>query len=116
MSYYPHLSNFYSSIGTKSGGTVKPEDGTVNAFMAINTGTADKYLMFFDAIVAPVTNALPLAVFPIYQRNGYLEITPAIIGAGGIPFTSGIAWGFSTNALSYQPATATECIINMFWG
>lgn len=115
MAQYPSFSNTYSSIGEASTGLVKLGQASALVITALNVSPNDCFLMFFDRSTLPTTGSKPKLVLPVYKTNGYSELTETILGSGGLVFNLGLTWGVSTNALTLQPALATDCVLTIGW-
>lgn len=115
MSQYPSFSNVYSSIGEAATGLVKIGNASMLVVTALNVSTADVFLMFFDRAALPTGGLKPRWVLPVYKNNGYSELTETLLGQGGLVFDRGLTWGVSTNALTLQPSSATDCVLTIGW-
>ncbi len=112
---YPRIYNRYTSMGNKSAGVISADSGLVWSATAINTATSDRFFQLFDRETLPTTGEIPIVTIPVYQNNGYTELDDRIMSESGLPFDEGIAWGFSTSAASYQPASVTDGVISVNW-
>jgi hypothetical protein len=81
----------------------------------INTATTDRFFQLYDRKILPEVNDKPLFSIPVYQNNGYTELTQFNIGRAGIGFDRGICWAFSTSAGSYQPAAVGDAVVTLVW-
>lgn len=115
MANYPRLTNLYKSIGAGSTGVVNAGAGVILVVSVININDADRFLQFFDTLTPITTGAVPFAVYPVYQKNGYTELTQAQMGKQGLIFDVGITWGFSSVASTYQPTSPADAILNIHW-
>lgn len=109
------IDNIYSSVGQASAAVVLKGEGAVTSATALNLSTADRFFMLFDRNTLPTLGVIPLTVIPVFANNGYTEMTQANLGRQGIVFDIGIAWGFSSTALTYTPVPVTDGIIYIRW-
>lgn len=100
-------------IGTSAGANLKTSAGNVYSFSCTNLNALTRYFQLFDTAGSP--SGTPVASFPVYGNGGLLVIGQDLIGGNGIQFTTGIAWGISTAALTYTVATASETIVRIRW-
>lgn len=101
-------------MGTSAGANLKTSAGNVYSFSCTNlNASSTRYFQLFDTSGVP--GGTPIASFPVYPNAGFLSIGQDLIGGNGIPFTTGIAWGFSSTSLTYTAATATDCIARVRW-
>jgi hypothetical protein len=100
-------------IGTSAGANLKTSAGNVYSFSCTNLNAATRYFQIFNTAGSP--SGTPIASFPVYGNGGFLSIGQDLIGGNGIICSTGIAWGFSSTALTYTAATATDCIARVRW-
>lgn len=94
---------------------VKASAGRLRAVFVHNRGTSTIFLMIFNQTAAPTVNAtnFQLIGIPIFQ--GQVVSLVELFGPGGMAFSSGIVYGFSSNQNQYQ-AIASPTDVQAFVG
>jgi hypothetical protein len=95
------VGSWYSSLGVVSGVT-KASAGNLKSIHGVNRSTTVTllYLQFFNQTTTPSGSPTVFAEFPV-PSLGQAVFGTDLFGANGIPFTTGIAWGWSTTTGTY---------------
>lgn len=105
----PNYSGFVS-MGTSTGGNIKSSSGSLFGIVATNANASTRFLQLFNKATGPVTNDVPMLVYPVYGNYGNLMIDGNLWGYSGVGFSTGISWGFSTTWLTYTAGVGSECV------
>ena len=100
------------SLGLVVCATAKASSGTLFSFVATNLNPNTRYIQFFNSTTAPTTGNIPFVVYPVFGSN-LLIIDTQIWGLGGLAFSTGISWGFSTTPLTYTAGVASDLIFEL---
>lgn len=104
----------YASFSGKNADIIKNVQGSLLSGQIENRGASKQYLQLFDRIDQPLTNDVPLLVFPLYAGGGYV-LDKNFWGVEGLAFQKGIAYGISSTVATFTAGT-TDCTVQfMYW-
>ncbi|MFQ3617450.1 MAG: hypothetical protein SNJ57_10070 [Cyanobacteriota bacterium] len=108
--------SFDSFVTTQAHRIVKASGGKLYSFTFHNRSATPYWLMLFNQTAAPSANAtnfllMPIPVFP----STMLSLGRDTFGQGGVNFSTGIVYGFSSNADQYV-AIASPTDLRAFVG
>ncbi len=103
----------YGSLAAATSGVIKSSSGTLLGIACTNQSGLIGYIQLFNRTTVPTNGTVPLRSYPVYGGGGQTQIDGTMWGGWqsgtGLPFSVGIAWGFSTTALTYTARTITDC-------
>lgn len=102
--YSPTL---FTNFGANATLNVKATAGNVYAIHCQNTNAAIRYIQIHNTATTPGGGAVPLLSFAI-PASSSVTITHDLLVAGGVYFSTGIAFAFSTTLGTYTAGTAGE--------
>lgn len=102
--YSPTL---FTNFGANATLNVKGTAGNVYAIHCQNTNAAIRYIQIHNTATTPGGGAVPLLSFAIPGTSS-ITITHDLLVAGGVYFSTGIAFAFSTTLATYTAGTAGE--------
>jgi hypothetical protein len=99
------------SVGAAVTKVVKNSPGRLYAYSCMNLNASIRYFQLFNSTTTPGGGATPLESWPVLPTGGLLILDSIFVGTLGTYYTSGIAWAFSTTALTYTAASATDAVV-----
>lgn len=96
----------FSNFGANATLNVKATPGNVYLVVCTNANASTRYIQLHNTATTPGAGNVPLLSFPVPGSGGTTLID---LGAmGGVNFSTGIAFGFSTTQGTYTAGTAGE--------
>jgi hypothetical protein len=107
--------NVYTARGTTTAAAVSATPATITGHMVNNRNAAIRWFQLFDRTTAPTAGTVPRVSIPITASG--ISFLPAMNygSAGGLDFSTGLAWGMSTTEGTYTAATASETSVMIYW-
>lgn len=103
---YGRQPSLYTVFGPAAAtANIKTGGARLRAFTVTNRNSSVRYLQFYDSTSATTTVKFQ---FVIPATTGQVGLGDNFFVDGGIGFTTGLTYGFSTTAGSYVAATSTE--------
>ena len=103
--YSPSL---FTNFGANVTLNVKASAGNVFSLYARNLNAAVRFVQLHNTATTPAGGAVPLLSFPMAVLTGEKVLDHSFFSHGGIFFSTGIAFGFSTTEGTYTAATAAD--------
>lgn len=108
----PLATNTYSpsravDFGSNVTLNVKSTAGNVIAVMVRNLNAAERFFQLHNTATTPGGGAVPLVSIPV-PGNGLIILGSDFFAKGGVFFSTGIAYGFSTTQGTYTAGTAAD--------
>lgn len=97
----------YKNYAAAATANVKASPGNVYAVTCSNINGSTRYIQIHNTATTPSAAAVPALSF-VVPANSQVRIGTEFFGPGGINFSTGIAFAFSTTEGTYTAGTATD--------
>lgn len=98
----------YAATGVGTA-TIKAGGGQMRSIHAVNRNAAARYLQFFNQASGAPSGTANWLFHIFVPIAGAVTIGETFFREQGVPFTTGITYGWSTVPNTYTAATAGEC-------
>jgi hypothetical protein len=105
--------NRFTRFGTSATDTISGTPARIVSVYVWNKSTSVRYFQLFNRASNPVSGTTAVDESFVLAPNEKFTLDTSDLGLGGITFSSGIAWGFSTTESTYTAGTSSEvsCLI-----
>jgi hypothetical protein len=103
-----------ANIGASSG-FAKASAGTLFSISCNNRNAANRWIQVFNSASGPTGGATPFMAPWLVPAGGLTIVGSDHFTAGGISFSTGIAWGVSTTSATFTAGTASDHDCNVIY-
>lgn len=102
----------FQNLGANATLNVKASAGNVYSMTCHNLNGSARYIQLHNTATTPGGGAVPARTY-LVPGNGVIFLESQYFGPGGINFTTGIAFAFSTTEATYTAATAGDQVVEV---